>query len=308
MTLARPDDLERGSTTMSVARWGTAMLCIATAHAAAAWFFVQLPPIATPPTGAPEAPILIELAPPEAAPPAAPAVEAPEPAEEPQETPPEPLPPEPEPEPPPPEPIAPPPEPDLPPPVEEPPPVVDPEPLPEPPAEPQPEPPPAVETPAEAVINAPVPRARPRPPEPRREVAERRPERPREAERPRERERPRTERRQAAAPASSASRAAPEASQGQRVRSSVSPARWQSQVSARLNRFKRTPRGGGAGTVRVSFTITASGAATGIRLSGSSGNPALDEAALSLVRRASPFPAPPEGGSVPMTVPIAYTR
>jgi protein TonB len=165
-----------------------------------------------------------------------------------------------------------------------------------------------IEQQAEAVINAPVPRARPRPPEPRREVAEKRPERRREVERPRQRERPRPERRQPAAPASSASRAAPDASQGQRSRPSVSPARWQSQVQARLNRFKRTPRGGGAGTVRVSFTITASGAASGIRLAGSSGNPVLDEAALSLVRRASPFPAPPEGGSVSMTVPIAYTR
>ncbi len=76
---------------------------------------------------------------------------------------------------------------------------------------------------------------------------------------------------------------------------SVSPARWQSKVVAWLNRHKRYPRGAGGeqGMVSVAFAINASGSVLSVRVARSSGNAELDKAALDMVRRASPVPAPP---------------
>lgn len=75
----------------------------------------------------------------------------------------------------------------------------------------------------------------------------------------------------------------------------VSPARWQSKVVAWLNRHKRYPRGAGGeqGMVNVAFAINASGSVLSVRVARSSGNAELDKAALDMVRRASPVPAPP---------------
>lgn len=76
---------------------------------------------------------------------------------------------------------------------------------------------------------------------------------------------------------------------------SVSPARWQSRVVAWLNRHKRYPHGAGGeqGMVSVAFAINASGSVLSVRVARSSGNAELDKAALDMVRRASPVPAPP---------------
>lgn len=76
---------------------------------------------------------------------------------------------------------------------------------------------------------------------------------------------------------------------------SVSPAKWQSRVVAWLNRHKRYPRGAGGeqGMVNVAFAINASGSVLSVRIARSSGNAELDKAALDMVRRASPVPAPP---------------
>lgn len=310
MTLAAPI-LETEGHKRLVSLWAGAALAILGAHATAGWLALSAPVAPLPPTGVPEAPILIELEAPPAPPPAAPsqAVEAPPVEEPPAEVPPEPVaeptPPEPvvEPEPiPEPEPVV---EPEPEPVVEEPEPVVEPE--------PEPEPEPVVEevpTPPEVVANVPLPVARPTPPRPRppERTAEARPRPPREEpvrERPRRQER-RPQAQPAPAQASQASRQTA-TSQGATSRPSVSPARWQSQVAARINRFKRTPRGGGAGAVTVAFTVSASGQAGGIRVVRSSGNPVLDEAARSLIQRASPFPAPPNG-SGQVTVPIDYRR
>ena len=77
----------------------------------------------------------------------------------------------------------------------------------------------------------------------------------------------------------------------------VSPAKWQSRVLAWLNRHKRYPGGAKSrreqGTVRVSFAINASGNVISASISRSSGNSELDQAALDMVRRSSPVPAPP---------------
>lgn len=77
----------------------------------------------------------------------------------------------------------------------------------------------------------------------------------------------------------------------------VSPARWQSRVLAWINRHKRYPRGAKSrdeeGLVQVSFVINASGSVVSARITNSSGNTELDQAALEMVNRASPVPAPP---------------
>jgi protein TonB len=69
-------------------------------------------------------------------------------------------------------------------------------------------------------------------------------------------------------------------------------------VLAWLNRHKRYPSGAKSrreeGSVQVSFTIDASGRVTGSRVVRSSGSPDLDRAALDMVQRASPVPAPPK--------------
>ncbi|TWG98313.1 protein TonB [Mesorhizobium sp. J18] len=152
-----------------------------------------------------------------------------------------------------------------------------------------------------------IPLPTPRPERPRPVKEQPRQERPRRAEAPvkRTREPARTEtRRSAAPPPSTASRAsAPR----------VSPARWQSKVVAWLNRHKRYPRSarsrGEEGTVQVRFTINASGTVTSVRITRSSGNAALDEAAVDMVRRASPVPAPPPQiaqSSMSLSVPVSF--
>lgn len=79
-------------------------------------------------------------------------------------------------------------------------------------------------------------------------------------------------------------------------------------VQKRLERAKKRVSVAGKGSVTVSFTITAGGSVTGLRVRKSSGKPAVDKGALDVVRKASPFPAIPAEAkrkswsmSVPMT-------
>ena len=81
-------------------------------------------------------------------------------------------------------------------------------------------------------------------------------------------------------------------------------------MQRRLNNAKRYPRsaGGATGTALVRFTISAGGGLAGVSLVQSSGNPALDQAAVDAVTRAAPFPPPPSGGSETLGVPVDFTR
>ncbi len=82
-------------------------------------------------------------------------------------------------------------------------------------------------------------------------------------------------------------------------------------VRNKINRAKRRFNGNGGGVATVSFVVSASGQATSIRIARSSGQPALDEAALEAVRRAAPFPEIPDGAgraSWPFSVPISFKR
>ncbi|WP_051631283.1 energy transducer TonB family protein [Afifella pfennigii] len=87
---------------------------------------------------------------------------------------------------------------------------------------------------------------------------------------------------------------------------------YNSRVYAHLARHKRFPPGARRnGTATVRFTLSASGNAQGLRLVAGSGDAALDEAAVAMVRRASPFPPiPAEVGrsSMTFTVPINFAR
>ncbi|UES59066.1 TonB family protein [Roseibium aggregatum] len=90
---------------------------------------------------------------------------------------------------------------------------------------------------------------------------------------------------------------------------------YQGKVVAKLRRAKRYPREAKRqrleGTVSVGFTISSNGAVSGIRVTRSSGHPVLDQAALDMVRRASPMPKFPGDIRVArmnMQVPVRFDR
>ncbi len=84
-------------------------------------------------------------------------------------------------------------------------------------------------------------------------------------------------------------------------------------VVSRLQRQKRYPsdarRKRIEGTAVVAFVISPNGSVGGIRLRKSAGNPALDKAALAMVRRAAPFPPFPKNSGrnrMPISVPVRF--
>lgn len=159
----------------------------------------------------------------------------------------------------------------------------------------------------------PLPTARPKPPEPRREVVRR--EEPRKPEPRRQKPRPQQQQaasqttRQAQAQVREGTRTA--ARQSASGVSSMTPARWQSRLMAHLERRKKYPadarRRGERGTVYVRFRIDDNGNVSSVSLAHSSGYPALDNEVLSLVRRASPVPAPPPGVNKTITAPVRFS-
>lgn len=91
----------------------------------------------------------------------------------------------------------------------------------------------------------------------------------------------------------------------------ISPARWQARLLAHLERRKRYPSAararGEQGIAYVRFRIDDAGNVTSVGLARSSGFPALDEEVVSMVRRASPVPAPPPGVNKNITVPVRFS-
>ena len=84
---------------------------------------------------------------------------------------------------------------------------------------------------------------------------------------------------------------------------------WASRVTAQLARNKRYPgdalAAGIGGTAIVRFAIDSAGNVGAVRLVRSSGNASLDRESRDLVRRAAPFPAPPQG-KASITVPVNF--
>jgi periplasmic protein TonB len=91
---------------------------------------------------------------------------------------------------------------------------------------------------------------------------------------------------------------------------SRSDANYQGLVAAHLARHKRFPQGvqskRSQGTAVVAFSLDGRGRVIAVKLARPSGVAALDQEAQAIVRRASPFPAPPSGGTVEFTVPLNF--
>ncbi|RDJ25115.1 TonB family protein [Bosea caraganae] len=280
-------------------RWAMAALVVISAHGSLAWFALSWRPNEAA-AGAPEPAVMIELAAVSVAPESAPS-ELP-PAPQPTETEPEPTPPEPEPEPvkepepPPPEPV----------PEPEPEPVKLPEPeiklpelpqLPEPAAVLAPPPPPKIEKPK-------VVERKPVPPKPKPKLVERR--------KPVERQKPKMEQ-AAAPPPSAAAAAAPSSAIASLGRAEATPdemAAWRGRVSAHISRFARQVqrRVPSVVIVPIAFSVDRGGQMLVARLARSSGDAELDAAALAILQRANPVPAPPAGrGTIALTIPVRFT-
>lgn len=105
--------------------------------------------------------------------------------------------------------------------------------------------------------------------------------------------------------------AAPIASEAARRRAAHALSRWQQAMLIRLEGAKSGARSGGErGTVTLAFTIDRSGRLVSSRVAQGSGSRRLDQAALALLGRAAPFPAPPAGSpdALSFTVPVAFAR
>lgn len=266
-------------------RWSLAALVVAGVHGAAGWVLVTWER-AEAAAGAPPAAVMVELAPIAVAPEA-----------EPQEVAPGPqmveAAPEPQPEP-----------------VEEPKPVDEPPP-------PEPEPVVAPEPEIKIPELPPLPDAAAMlapPPPPKPQVKREPPPKPRVVERrkPVNRDKPRAE--QTTAPAAQ-DKAAPLAAApmagASAPASAAVQASWRGTLMAHLNRYKRFPSGASPGTVQVSFRIDRAGRVMAANLVRGSGDVALDEEAVAMIRRASPVPAPPDGvggTTIALAVPVRFSR
>ena len=90
-------------------------------------------------------------------------------------------------------------------------------------------------------------------------------------------------------------------------------AEWRLQLVDRIDRAKTFPAGGYCreGLVRISFLIDRSGNLLSSEIAESSNIPAFDVEALAILKRAHPFPPPPEGvggAFVTLSVPIRFRQ
>jgi protein TonB len=87
-------------------------------------------------------------------------------------------------------------------------------------------------------------------------------------------------------------------------------AEYQQAVIARLSAVKHYPDAARDraphGVAIVSFSIGASGSVGAVSIAQSAGDPALDAEAVATVRRASPFPAPPNGAPRTYSAPLSF--
>jgi protein TonB len=91
------------------------------------------------------------------------------------------------------------------------------------------------------------------------------------------------------------------------VSSGSNVATWRGEVMARISAFKPASNGA-SGSAVVAFTVDAGGRVISAGVITSSGDATLDAACVSMVRRASPVPAPPPelGGHVKLVVPVRF--
>jgi len=146
-------------------------------------------------------------------------------------------------------------------------------------------------------VNEPV--AQPRPPEPKR------------VQMPDRREHKSQERQaKLTAPTPPSSSVDARASRGVGQGRSVASSHYAALVAAHLARHKQFPSDarsrGDQGSAAVSFGIDGSGRVTSVSLVRGTGIASLDREATAMVRRASPFPAPPTGQGMRFTVPVSF--
>ena len=81
-------------------------------------------------------------------------------------------------------------------------------------------------------------------------------------------------------------------------------------MSAHLRRHQQYPADarsrGEQGTATVSFSLDGGGRVTSERLVRGSGIASIDQEVQAMVRRSSPFPAPPSGRGASFTVPVSF--
>jgi len=88
----------------------------------------------------------------------------------------------------------------------------------------------------------------------------------------------------------------------------ASLANYDGLVSAHLRRHQSAARSGGAaGSGAVTFSLSGSGSVTSVRIAKGTGTAVLDQEILAIVRRASPFPVPPDGQPKSFTVPVNFS-
>jgi protein TonB len=86
---------------------------------------------------------------------------------------------------------------------------------------------------------------------------------------------------------------------------SSSDSNYRGLVFAHLTRYKRDV-GDRTGSATVVFTIGGSGSVSSVRLARGSGVAAIDQEVQAMVRRASPFPPPPNGRPEQVTAPVSF--
>lgn len=131
-------------------------------------------------------------------------------------------------------------------------------------------------------------------------------ERPPSVERPRPTRQAQQQPRRQQQPPPQRERPAQQAASAGRQVSQDEVQRWRQQVQARFARLGARA-GGLTGTVRVRLAINASGQITNASVATSSGNPELDNIAVSTASRVGSVPPPPEGASN-VTIPIQFGR
>ena len=89
--------------------------------------------------------------------------------------------------------------------------------------------------------------------------------------------------------------------------SNAAVANYGGQIMRRVSRVRK-PDVRKRGTAKVTFVIAASGSLSSLSISQSSGHAEIDQMALTVIRRAAPFPAPPAGARTRFSVKIGKTR
>ncbi len=291
IALAGPPSFDRGE----VSRWGVSFALVLGLHAAALAAVVAYRTVSIEPGESLPA-VMIDMAPPPAAPTVAPAEAPPQEAVL-EAAMPEPVldaPPDvPEPDVTPPEPVV----------TAEVPPL---EPLPEvPPIEQIVPPTPVVKETAAVALPSPPPKAAPKPKKVvEKKVEPKKPPKPVQARRAEQRQEARRPPAQEAGAQTTASIASSSSGSSAASRSS-----WQGSLVSHLRRHLQ-PQSGQTGSASVRFSVDRSGRVLSTSLVGSAGAPALDSEAIAVFRRAQPLPAPPAdvpGGSFTFTIPIRFT-